>query len=278
MAFKNDVPNYENLKSKYYYTFEAPANIWRPLEAFAVRAGEKNGLRGIVDLLNDKVLFPPTANYGQSWLTSDINDAIREMRKRVSEGDFSLLMDTIQSIVEYGSLDLEEINCFLEKEKVGYILVRSEDYKDYWWEIRPDIDNIAKRIVKTKDIVRNEFQQAYEHFEQAKKQLSETDNERAWKDAVRDCASAMEAIIKFLGEKNEIGNASKSLRQEKKWGEETIVKDGDSIFNTLHRLYPDLRHGNHEKSYISFNEAVYWVDRISVYVDYMIRQKKIIGK
>ena len=70
------------------------------------------------------------------------------------------------------------------------------------------------------------------------------------KDAVRDCASAMESIIKILGKNDDIKIASKTLRDTKLWGLDDIVKDGDAIFNKLHHLYPDLHHK--PKSCLSF--------------------------
>ena len=84
----------------------------------------------------------------------------------------------------------------------------------------------------------------------------------------------MESIIKLLGEDDDIRIASKKLREQKIWGEDTIVKDGDAIFNTLHRLYPDLRHGSTERSKMSIEEAQYWVDRITTYINYMIRMNE----
>ena len=101
-------------------------------------------------------------------------------------------------------------------------------------------DKLTKKIDETKEIVFSVSQQAYEHFQQAKKQLENASNERARKDAVRDCASAMEAIIKEFGKVNDIQDAYKKLRDAKVWGKDEIVKDGYAMFNTLHRLYPDL--------------------------------------
>lgn len=116
------------------------------------------------------------------------------------------------------------------------------------------------------------FAQAVEHYQQAKRQLADAADERRRKDSVRDCASAMESIIKILGKDNDIKNASKNLRASKLWGLDDIVKDGDAIFNNLHRLYPDLRHGAQQTSSMSVNEARYWIDRISTYVSYMVRE------
>lgn len=46
-------------------------------------------------------------------------------------------------------------------------------------------------------MVKSTSQQAFEEFERAIITLEDADNERARKDAVRSCASAMEAIKQF---------------------------------------------------------------------------------
>lgn len=121
------------------------------------------------------------------------------------------------------------------------------------------------------------IQQAVEHLTQAKQQLTAAADERARKNAVRDCASAMETVIKTLGCDDDIKQASKKLRESKQWGLDDIVKDGDAMFSNLHRLYPDFRHGSKETSNIGINEAKYWIERITVYIDFMLRQKAELG-
>ena len=79
----------------------------------------------------------------------------------------------------------------------------------------------------------------------------------------------MEAVIKAYGNDDEIGNATKNLRGEQIWGLEDIVKEGNSIFNSMHRFYPDLRHGSTEVSTMPIEEAEYWIGRISNYLKYM---------
>lgn len=123
-------------------------------------------------------------------------------------------------------------------------------------------------------IVGTPFAQAIEHYQQAKRQMADAADERRRKDSVRDCASAMESIIKILGKDDDIKKASANLRAAKKWGLDDIVKDGDAIFNKLHYLYPDLRHGAQQTSRMSLSEAQYWLDRISAYISYMMRENE----
>ena len=192
----------------------------------------------------------------------------------MKDGKFYMLMDAIAAIAEAGSLDYDEIDEFLLDYNLGYCLEIDNFSKTYHWILREDVSNLTENIEGTQGLIKNGFQQAIEHFEQAKKQLADAQNERARKDAVRDCASAMESVIKILGNNNDIKIASKILRDQQVWGKDTIVKDGDAIFNTLHWLYPDLRHGSTEVSVMDIEEAQYWVDRITAYVSYMIRMNE----
>lgn len=274
MSFIKDIPDYKTLNSNCYFMNKAPSSIWNKLEAYACKVTEDSAdLKEIVNALNELALIPRTQNWGYDWLAQDLSYVISAIRKTVDDGKFSLLMDAIQAIAQKSNADLDELNELLDDEQVGYHLCCEPLTRKYYWEVKDNIDDLVERIEETKIAIKSQSQQAVEHFEQAKKQLENSSSERARKDAVRDCASAMEAIIKLLGGENDIKNASKKLRGEKIWGKDEIVKDGDAIFNMLHRLYPDLRHGSIEMSQMSFEEALYWTDRITAYINYMMRVK-----
>lgn len=276
MSFAKDVPDYKTLRNNNYYLNEAPSSIWDKLEAYACKvADDSNQLKAIVNSLNELALIPRTQNWGYDWLTQDLSYTLSAIKKSVEKGKFNLLMDSIQTIVQRTNVDIDEINELLEDEKIGYQLYCEPLTRTYYWEVKSNIDNLVEKIEETKIVIKSQSQQAVEHFEQAKIQLENASNERARKDAVRDCASAMEAIIKLLGGENDIKDASKKLRGEKNWGKDEIVKDGDGIFNTLHRLYPDLRHGSLEKSQMTLEEALYWTERITTYINYMMRVKAV---
>ena len=276
MSFRKDIPNYKTLHSETYNLTTVDKNIWTKLEAYSQRVCDNsNELKVLVNRLSELALIPATTNWGWDFLVNDLSHVIYVLGKQVGEGKFHLLMDTIAVIADAGSLDLEEIDEFLLEFNLGYCLNIDPFMRKYFWTVRDDITDLTENIENVQDLIKDGFQQAIEHFEQAKKQLANADSERARKDAVRDCASAMESIIKILGNDDDIKNASKILRDQGIWGKDTIVKDGDAIFNTLHRLYPDLRHGSTEISEMGIEEAQYWVDRITAYVSYMIRMNEI---
>lgn len=275
MSFRRDIPNYKTLHSENFNLTTVDKNIWTKLEAYSQRVCDNSSqLKALVNRLSELALIPATTNWGWDFLVNDLSHVIYVLGKQVSDGKFFLLMDTIALIAEAGSIDLEEIDEFLIEFNLGYCLNVDPLTRKYFWTVRDDITDLTENIENVEELIKDGFQQAIEHFEQAKKQLVNADSERARKDAVRDCASAMESIIKILGNDDDIRNASKILRDQNVWGKDTIVKDGDAIFNTLHRLYPDLRHGSTEISEMGIEEAQYWVDRITAYVSYMIRMNE----
>lgn len=64
----------------------------------------------------------------------------------------------------------------------------------------------------------------------------------------------------------------------KKYGNDFIVKDGLSIWDLMHKIYPDIRHGNPNSSDLSEDECLYWIDRINTYVIYMCNTHKSLNK
>lgn len=133
--------------------------------------------------------------------------------------------------------------------------------------------NLQDTMPKIRDISR----QAFEEFERAIKTIADinnsSNNERARKDAVRSVASAMEAVIKAIGGTDDIKTSSRKLRDDGTWGPDEIVKEGDAIFNTLHRIYPDLRHGSICQSSMSIEETQYWIGRMVNFINYMKAKK-----
>lgn len=276
MGFINDVPNYRTLQSASYLTDELPDDFWDGFHAYAARTARKIGTKKTINLLNDIALLPPTTNWGESFLQEDLSNSIWEIRRKAKDGDFPLAMDAVRIIVEEGGFDSREINDWLQRNRIGYTIF-SDGLHHYSWEIRESVDNVTREVEDASEMVKSVSQQALEHLEQARNQLENIENERARKDAVRDCASAMEAVIKEYGKINDIGDATKALKDSDSWGKSDIVKDGNSIFNTLHRLYPDFRHGSTETSEMTKEEAIYWVDRIMAYIKYMIRKSRTLG-
>jgi len=125
-----------------------------------------------------------------------------------------------------------------------------------------------QKLIDTSSNLPNVFNQTLEHLAQARKQLTSIDSERARKDAVRDCLSAMESLLKTITGASDIKDATVGLR-DKQSSPDVIMKDGLSIWSHIHRLYKDVRHGQPTPSRMSKAEALYWIDRIIAFIGYV---------
>lgn len=278
MAFRDDVPDYRSYNEDKYFMDSAPANMWSELKGFVMRAakGDNDKLIEILNHLAEIIPCEPTTNWGGDFLRSDVSDFIGLINKKVKSGRFDVLMDCLMILMTVGHISVKEMNEFLEEHKIGYRCesVSSRYGYEIHWSCREPM-TVIDIMSKTQKQVLSASRQAYQEIERAKVSLASAADERARKDAVRSCISAMEAVIKEYGKDNEIEKATSNLRNAKDadgkciWGIDPIVKEGISIFNAMHRFYPDLRHGSTESSTMSLAEAEYWIGRISIFLQYM---------
>ena len=157
--------------------------------------------------------------------------------------------------------------------KFSEILVTSITYKgnnfirDYLTS--QNVKPLEEAIKNTQDI----YQQAQSHLVQARKHISSTHDERSRKDALRDCASAMEALVKKITGEKDLKDAIKNLRGQY-YGSDAILKDSLAIWQAIHVSYPDVRHGTATMSDLSESEALYWIERILALINYLSRVKR----
>lgn len=278
MSFCNDIPDYKSYLEDIYYMHSIPNDFWKGFSGLILRAANNNA-NNLKDILNNFAALVPcqhTTNWGWNFLQNEIDYYIREIKNKVNQGYFYIAMDALSILVRIGDLGVEELNQFLEELKIGYIY--QYDILNFYWNIREKI-GVVDNIAETQKVVLSVSQQAYEEINRAKKALEDAQtDERARKDAVRSCINAMEAIIKEYGKTSDIKTATQNLKTTKVWGKEKIVKEGLSLFNTMHELYPDLRHGSTEKSVMSLEESEYWIGRISNFINYMIKMARRIKK
>ena len=277
MSFKNDIPNWKSFSNAAKYMNKVPSMAFSELNGLIRRsANSASELKNVLNIFAEIIPCKPTQNWGLSYLENDIPIFVNALEAKVKIGRFPVFMDCLAVLVDSGNLLVEDINCFLEDNNIGYCANYSFSNRVIWYPLEGN--GTIERLEEVQTAILSVSQQACDEIRRAKKSLEETDDERAIKDALRSCVSAMEAVVKELGHDDEIGNATKNLRNEKTWGNDEIVKEGNSIFNTMHRLYPDLRHGSTESSSLTLNEAEYWIGRILNYIQYIDRQQNIINK
>jgi hypothetical protein len=105
------------------------------------------------------------------------------------------------------------------------------------------VGDSTKTLTDTISAVGSSFDQAFEHLNQALEHLRAPQSNRSRKDGLRDCLSAMESLLKAATDTKDIKEATSALRHSKEWGNDRIVKEGLTIWNHVHELYPDVRHG-----------------------------------
>lgn len=278
MSFSDDNPNWESYYNENMYMDSVPEKAFSELKGLIRRASKKNAyiLKNILNSMAEIIPCAPTQNWNWGFLEYDIPEFVDSIKSKVEQGRFSVFMDCISILIERGALSMKEANDYLEDNEIGYIGECDGKNHVKWLPIKKN--ETLDKLDEIQQSVLSVSQQAYDEIRRARKSLEDVDDERARKDALRSCVSAMEAVVKEYGKANDIGAATKNLKNSGKWGDEEIVKEGNSIFNTMHRLYPDLRHGSTEISNLTLNETEYWIGRILNFLKYMEKQHQVIDK
>lgn len=285
MSFKNDINDFRSLPDGELYMHTVPSNVWTPMESLIRKASSNASiLKAILNNIAEITGGQMTQNWGWDFLENDIPECVAGIRRKVSGGrvaHFDAFMDCLAILHDIGDLTCDEINEFLEDYGIGYKCESILGGKLHWLIV--ENISVLEDIVETQAKVKSLSKQAYERFESAKRQFEDVNkDDRARKDAVRSCIDAMEALIKELGSADDIGEATKHLKDEKdeignpKWGPVEMVKDGNNLFNLLHRLYPDVRHGTQDiiTADMTMEEAEYFVGRVTVFMKYISAKAK----
>jgi len=275
MGFKQDHPDYQSYENSDYFFNTIPDKFCSALEGYIARyCKTAQQLKNIINDIASRIPMELTQNWGWDFLINDLTYYVQELCK----SKFHKLMDFLADFYErfHDEIELDDFNEFLEDLKIGYRL-EYDSWSGFSWRLRKDVSSRIEHIEKTTEAVKDICTQTLEHLEQAKEHLLSTENNRDRKDAIRDCMSAMESMLKKITGENDIKSAVKHMRDDKFWGPDIIVKDGLSIWNRLHDMYPDVRHGNPQESEISDEEALYWIERIGCYIRYLSKKYKNIA-
>ncbi|WP_331351231.1 hypothetical protein [Cellvibrio sp. UBA7671] len=270
MGFKAEHKSYKGYESNEFYVSDLPNGFSSALQGFLIRQCEdERELKAVINDIASRIPTEPTTNWGWSFLLEDLPSYVGSLCKK----DFPKIMDFLADACSKNSLlfSVDDLNEFLEDLEIGYILEFDNWSKSSSWVLRDNVDSRVEEVEDAEKYVKGICEQALDHLKQAKEHLLNTENDRDRKDAVRDCMSAMESMLKNLSGEKDIKSATQKLRTEKNWGMDVIVKDGLSIWDRVHDLYPDIRHGNPKKSDITDEEALYWLERITCFIRYMSR-------
>jgi hypothetical protein len=272
MRFKEQHKDYKGYESDEFVMDEVPAGFSSALQGFITGHCKKDtSLKAVINHMAGIIPTAPTQNWGRDFLINDLSDNAFLLCKE----PFHKTMDFLADLCVEFSIKKNLLNEFLEDQNIGYELELNGSGASYSWITREDVTSRTDAIEETSRQVKSICSQTLDHLEQAKEHLLHTKKDRDRKDAVRDCLSALETMLKKLSGEKDIKDATKKLRDSKSWGEDIILKDGLSLWDRMHDLYPDMRHGNPIKSAITDEAALYWLERITCFIRYMAKMQKI---
>ena len=231
-------------------------------------------LRTLCDIISVYTNTEKTSNWGMPNLKSDFENSIYYFMNK----PFNKFMDAMSQIALefFNGSSVDKMNEALEENSFGYRLQMNLDRP--WICINPNIEMVsdfAEIIITTEELSK----QASEHIRQAMEQLKKTDDDRARKDTIRDCLSAMETLMKKFTNAKDIKEADRLFREnKKKWGPKVIINEGIKLWKLFHEEYADIRHGNDEISSITIEQSIYFLDRILAYVNYICKIEKLTNK
>jgi hypothetical protein len=272
--FRDTHPDYAEYDDTTYVMKSVPDGLVSGLAGILLRySGEPGiGLKHIVNTLLSFVPEAPTQNWGREFLVQDLDYAFRQL----SAAKFYRFMDGIAMVVEYVSNEIgtviDEVNELANDHDFGYAIKRNSQ-GDCFWVLRAKVRRVAAPVRTATRLVGDVCQQTLAHLEQVKAQL-ERGTPRARKDALRDVMSAMESLLRNITGADDIVAATKILRESSQWGPDAVVKEGVSLWNRLHDLHPDVRHGNPTVTELPVDEALFWIECITVFINYIARRER----
>jgi hypothetical protein len=265
LKFNEQHPDYELYKSDEYYLNEIPRELIEPLKGFLIGQSETaSDLKRFCAIIAKHVPCSPSANWGWDWILGDLDDFIWNLYNKKR---FHKFMDCLAELAdELGGLD--DLNEILEDANLGYFLERIP-YEGLIWQLKNSIEHYAITVDESLDALPSIFESSREHLEQAKIQLARSDkSSRARKDALRDCISALEALLRQVSGENDLRSSVQKLVVDE-WGPKAVLRDATSIWTHIHEQKPDVRHGNPELIDLPIDETIYWIDRINSLVKYI---------
>lgn len=219
----------------------------------------------IVNKVAEYAFIERTKNWGWDFLIRDLEVNIKALKNI----PFARFMDAISDITLnfLESVVIDDMNELFEFVNLGYRL--SNTIEQPWICIDSNIGMTVK-IENVVELTQKLCKQTTDHIEQAKEQLKRAENPRARKDAIRDCLSAMEVLMKRVTNSNDIVEANTIMvKNHELWGPKVIITDGHKLWKLFHTDYRDIRHGDIDVSSITLEESLYFIDRILSYVTYI---------
>ena len=270
MSFKDEFPDHKNYEEDDYYYSRVPPQLNGAICGLIGHHSQSSGtLKNVCYKLSGLIPCEPTQNWGRDFLLNDLNDLLRQLSlKRFDKYmDFLTWLATDLS----DSVGIEDLNEVLQEHSLGYLL--ASEHGSVYWQLRSGTTFKLQPLIEAKKEIVNVCHQAADHLRKALEHLQNSDDQRSRKDALRDALSAMESVVKKLTGEEKFEDGIKFLRANS-WGPDIIIKDGLGVWDRIHQLYPDVRHGSPTVTALSPSEAFYWIERIINYLSYLQRRQR----
>ncbi|MGE7053155.1 hypothetical protein ACQKLN_22845 [Paenibacillus glucanolyticus] len=277
--FKESYPDHMSYDNETYIMNEVPNKLLTSMPSILIKGARLkiDSYSGPGRLVNDSVMevivnkiaeysyVERTKNWGWDYLIRDLERNIDSL----GEVPFARFMDAVSDIT-FNFLEafiVDDLNEIFEFVNFGYRL--SDNLEEPWICINHNTTKTIE-IESVAELTRKLCKQTADHIEQAKEQLKRSENPRARKDAIRDCLSAMEALMKRITDTKDVSGANNHMVNNREvWGPKVIVTEGHKLWKLFHEDYTDIRHGDFDISSITLDESRYFIDRILSYVIYI---------
>jgi hypothetical protein len=231
--FKELFPDHMSYINDNYIMNELPNELLASINNIFIKGARLKieNYSGLGRLVNDSVMevivnkvaeysfVERTKNWGWDYLIRDLEVNIKSLKKV----PFAKFMDAISDITLnfLESFIIDDMNEVFEFINFGYRLNNTPE--EPWICINPNIGMTVK-IENVVDLTQKLCKQTTDHIEQAKEQLKRAENPRARKDAIRDCLSAMEALMKRVTNSKDVVDANNFMVNHPEiWGPKVIV-------------------------------------------------------
>lgn len=279
--FKDLFEHYEAYSNKDYLMNKVSARLLSQVSNVFVKgvrnkvqnyAGEgvldlEKSLKELCNIVCAYTDLEETSSWGEYFIIEDYEEAFQRFALR----PFPKFMDAVSEIT-LKFLDgkiIKDLNKALADNNFGYRI--RDDVNLPWISINSKVQK-DQEIHRAAETAAGAGKHTTAYIRRIKEHLAPTTGDQA-SQAVKDCLSAMEAFVLKVTKAKDLQGALEIMRADHRiWGPETITGDGMKLWTLFQQEQNDNDSaGNAANGGITFDQAVYYIDRVLAYVNYLAR-------